>query len=334
LTWFVSRSNFIRNTNQLEPTVHAAVVTRFDTAPTWTAFPDPEPTGDEVVVDVVAAGLHPRVRSQADGSHYTSEGALPLVPGVDGVGRFPDGSLRYFAVQSDTRGSMAERVAVDPRASVLLPDGADPVAIAAGANPVMSSWVALRRRITFPDGARVLVLGATGASGRAAVQVAKHLGASHVVASGRNPARLATLRELGADVTVPLDDLDGLAAAAADVDVVLDYVWGEPSAAVMGAVVTARRSRGDRLDWVAIGSTAGPEAPVPSAALRASGLTIVGSGQGSVGMAGFVGELPRIVAAIADGSIAVDATRVPMQDVTAAWTGRVDASAGRVVLAV
>lgn len=314
--------------------MHAAVVTRFGTAPTWTAFPDPEPTEDEVVVDVVAAGLHPRVRSQADGSHYTSEGSLPLIPGVDGVGRFPDGSLRYFAVQSDTRGSIAERVAVDPRASVVLPDGADPVAIAAGANPVMSSWVALRRRIVFPDGARVLVLGATGASGRAAVQVAKHLGASHVVASGRDPQRLAALRDLGADVTVPLDDLDGLAAAAADVDVVVDYVWGAPSAAAMAALVTTRGARGDRLDWVAIGSTAGQEAPVPSAALRASGLTIVGSGQGSVGTAGFVAELPGIVAAIADGTITVQATRVPVRDVAAAWTGRVDAGAGRVVLAV
>jgi NADPH:quinone reductase-like Zn-dependent oxidoreductase len=314
--------------------MHAAVVTRFGTAPTWTAFPDPEPTEDEVVVDVVAAGLHPRVRSQADGSHYTSEGSLPLIPGVDGVGRFPDGSLRYFAVQSDTRGSIAERVAVDPRASVVLPDGADPVAIAAGANPVMSSWVALRRRIVFPDGARVLVLGATGASGRAAVQVAKHLGASHVVASGRDPQRLAALRDLGADVTVPLDDLDGLAAAAADVDVVVDYVWGAPSAAAMTALVTTRGARGDRLDWVAIGSTAGQEAPVPSAALRASGLTIVGSGQGSVGTAGFVAELPGIVAAIADGTITVQATRVPVRDVAAAWTGRVDAGAGRVVLAV
>lgn len=314
--------------------MHAAVVTRFGTAPTWTAFPDPEPSEDEVVGDVVAAGLHPRVRSQADGSHYTSEGSLPLIPGVDGVGRFPDGSLRYFAVQSDVRGSIAERVAVDPRASVVLPDGADPVAIAAGANPVMSSWVALRRRIAFPDGARVLVLGATGASGRAAVQVAKHLGASHVVASGRDPQRLAALRDLGADVTVPLADLDGLAAAAADVDVVVDYVWGAPSAAAMTALVTARGARGDRLDWVAIGSTAGQEAPVPSAALRASGLTIVGSGQGSVGTAGFVAELPGIVAAIADGTITVQATRVPVQDVAAAWTGRVDAGAGRVVLAV
>ncbi|MFJ3034730.1 zinc-binding dehydrogenase [Curtobacterium pusillum] len=312
--------------------MHAAVVTTFGHAPTWQEFAEPTPADGEVVVEVVAAGLHPRVRSQADGSHYTSEGSLPLVPGVDGVGRFPDGSLRYFAVGSDTRGSMAERVAVDPRASVALPDGADPAAIAAGANPVMSSWVALRRRITFEPGSRALVLGATGASGTAAVQVAKHLGASHVVASGRDAARLAALRDLGADVVVPLDDVEGVAAAAADVDVVIDYVWGQPAADVMRALVTARSDRGRRLDWVAIGSTAGQEARIPSAALRASGLTIVGSGQGSVGRAAFVAELPGIVAAIADGTIRVDATGVRFAEVESAWAGQGGTGAGRVVL--
>lgn len=302
--------------------MHAAVVTSFGGSPAWSPFEDPEPADGEVVVDVLAVGLHPRVRSQADGSHYTSAGALPLVPGVDGVGRFPDGTVRYFAVGSDTRGSMAERVAVDPRASVVLPDGADPVLVAAGANPVMSSWVALRRRIAFPAGQRVLVLGATGASGRAAVQVAKHLGAAHVVASGRDPERLATLPDLGADVVLPLGDTEALGAAAADVDVVVDYVWGQPAADVMRALVTARAggaARSDRLDWIAIGSTAGQEAPIPSAALRASGLTIVGSGQGSVGRQAFVAELPGIVGAIADGTVRVDAEAVPMAEVGRVW---------------
>ena len=68
----------------------AAVVSSFDTAPRYQEFPVPVPAGDDdMVIDVIAAGLHPRVRSQADGSHYTSTGELPLVPGIDGVGRGP-----------------------------------------------------------------------------------------------------------------------------------------------------------------------------------------------------------------------------------------------------
>ncbi|GAA2229077.1 zinc-binding alcohol dehydrogenase family protein [Herbiconiux moechotypicola] len=309
----------------------AAVISDFDRAPRWQEFPEPEPGPSEEVVDVVAAALHPRVRSQADGSHYTSAGVLPLVPGVDGVGRFADGSLRYFATASDTRGTMAERTAVDPRASVPLREGADPVAVAAAVNPVMSSWVALRRRIDFRPGGKVLVLGATGASGRAAVQVAKLLGAASVVASGRDATRLGALLDLGADAVAPLGDTAALAAAASDVDVVLDYVWGAPTADAMRALVTARHERGARLDWVAIGSTAGQDAPIPSAALRASGLTIVGSGQGSVGRAAFVAELPGIVEAITSGAVVTDTATRPMSEVESAWSQPVGGGA-RLVL--
>ena len=147
--------------------MYAAVVTSFDVAPSYQEFPTPTPQGsDEVLVDVVAAGLHRRVRSQADGSHYTSTGQLPLVPGVDGVGRMSDGTLRYFALGDTTSGAMAEQTVIDLRRSFVLPDGTDPVLVAAAMNPAMSSSVALRRRTTFEAGQTVLVLGATGSPAR------------------------------------------------------------------------------------------------------------------------------------------------------------------------
>ncbi len=74
--------------------MQAAVVRSFDRPPTYDDYPEPTASdADEVLVRVVAAGLHPRVRSAADGSHYTSEGALPMVPGIDGVGRTADGEV-------------------------------------------------------------------------------------------------------------------------------------------------------------------------------------------------------------------------------------------------
>ena len=201
--------------------MYAAVVTTFDAPPSYQEFPAPIPDGvNQVLVDVVASGLHRRVRSQADGSHYTSTGALPLVPGVDGVGRLPDGTLRYFALRDTTSGAMAEQTVIDLRQSFELPSGSDPVQVAAAMNPAMSSWVALQRRIDFQPGQAVLVLGATGNSGQMAVQVAKQLGAGRVIAAGRNPERLADLRDLGADAVVTLGDSAKLGAAAADVDVV------------------------------------------------------------------------------------------------------------------
>src|SRR5271154_1486179 len=145
--------------------MHAAVVTAFDTPPTYREFPTPTPQSpDEVLIDVIASGLHPRVRSQADGSRYTSSGDLPLVPGIDGGGRTPDGTLRYFHLSDTNVGAMAEQTVIDLRRSIVLPDDTDPVLVAAAMNPAMSSWVALRRRITFEAGPAGAVLGASGRS--------------------------------------------------------------------------------------------------------------------------------------------------------------------------
>jgi NADPH:quinone reductase-like Zn-dependent oxidoreductase len=186
--------------------MNAAVVRSFEEPPRYETFQTPEPSGEhEIAVDVLAAGLHPRVRSGAAGRHYTSTDALPLIPGVDGVGRSEDGRLLYFIAFDSAFGTMAERTVIDRRRAVELPDEANVPAIAAAMNPGMSSWVALRKRIPFDSGQKVLVLGATGNAGQMAVQIAKLLGAGHVVAAGRNPERLATLEALGADQTVSLE---------------------------------------------------------------------------------------------------------------------------------
>ena len=311
--------------------MHAAVVTTFDSAPRYQEFPTPVPADeDEMLVDVLAAGLHPRVRSQANGSHYTSTDELPLVPGIDGVGRGPDGRLRYFILPDTTMGAMAEQTVIDIRRSVVLPDSTDPVAVAAAMNPAMSSWVALRQRVPFQPGQDVLVLGATGSAGQLAVQIARLLGAKNVIAAGRDAGRLAALIALGATATVRLagdagETADRMGQAAADVDVVIDYLWGEPAAAAMIAVVTNRADRGRPLSWIQIGSVAGPTAPIPSAALRAARLQIVGSGQGSVSPREYVAELPALAEAITAGALDVDARAVPLADVEQAWAAAADA---------
>jgi NADPH:quinone reductase-like Zn-dependent oxidoreductase len=300
--------------------MYAAVVTAFDAPPHYTEHPEPVATGKgEVVVEVLAAGLHPRVRSQADGSHYTSTDDLPLVPGIDAVVRDPEGRLRYTVLDDTTLGTLAERTVIELDRSVVLPKGVDPVQLAAAMNPAMSSWVALRRRIDFKRGQRVLVLGATGNAGRMAVQVAKRFGAAQVIAAGRDAARLDRLPALGADVTCTFDEL----AKAADVDVVIDYVWGEPTARAMVDLLTARSDRSRPLSWIQIGSVAGPDAPIPSAALRSARLQIVGSGIGSVPGRDFVKELPKLASAVAGGAFDVRAKAVPLAEVEQVWTASI-----------
>jgi hypothetical protein len=110
-----------------------------------------------------------------------------------------------------------------------------------------------------------------------------------------------------------------LGQAAADVDVVIDYLWGEPAAAAMVAVVTSRADRSRPLTWIEIGSVAGPTAPIPSAALRAARLQIVGSGQGSVSTQEIVAELPALAGEITAGTLEVDARPMPLADVEQVW---------------
>jgi NADPH:quinone reductase-like Zn-dependent oxidoreductase len=311
--------------------MHAAVVTSFDASPSYREFTVPTPQGaDEVLVDVVASGLHRRVRSQADGSHYTSTGELPLIPGVDGVARLPDGSLRYFALGDTTFGAMAEQTVIDLRQSFELPEGVDPIQVAAAMNPALSSWVALKRRADFVSGQSVLVLGATGSSGQMAVQVAKLLGAGQVIAAGRDPQRLAACREVGADTVVRLGEGPGLGEVAADVDVVIDYLWGPVTAEAMTAIATHRGDDSRPLTWIEIGAVAGATAEIPAAALRARPLRILGSGQGSVSTRDILSELPAIAEAVGSGALRIDARAVPLADIGTVWQDA-DAAA-RVVL--
>jgi NADPH:quinone reductase-like Zn-dependent oxidoreductase len=306
--------------------MNAAVVRSFGNSPQYESFPEPVPSNEyEELVDVLASGLHPRVRSQANGSHYSATGELPLVPGVDGVGRSANRGLVYFALDDATVGSMAERTVIDARRSIALPDGADPSALAAGMNPGMSSWIALTRRIEWEVGQSVLILGATGNAGRMAIEICKLFGAASVIAAGRNQERLGLLPSLGADVVVPLVGDPArvskeLGERAAEVDVVLDYIWGAPAVDAMVEIVKARSDRSRRLSWIQIGAQAGPTIELPSAVLRPANLCVMGSGQGSIGAAGMLEELPALAAAISDGVIHIHAETVPLSEVGAVWT--------------
>ncbi len=306
--------------------MHAAVVRSFDHPPRYETYDTPEPTADnELLVDVLAVGLHPRVRTGASGRHYTSTGTLPMIPGIDGVGRLPDGQRIYFVAPDDTWGSMADRAVVDRRRMVALPENVDAAKVAAAMNPAMSAWVALRRRVPLQPGQSVLVLGATGNAGGMAVQVAKRLGAGRVVGAGRDPERLAGLPALGADQVVALAadaevTAERLAEAAAEADIVIDYLWGQPATTAMMALLEARADRSRALDWIQIGAMAGPTIELPSVALRSANLRLQGNGQGAVSPQGYLAELPSLIEEIDAGTIDIEVRPVELADVESAWT--------------
>jgi NADPH:quinone reductase-like Zn-dependent oxidoreductase len=170
-----------------------------------------------------------------------------MVVGVDGVSATHTGQRVYFCMPAAPLGGMAEKTLV-PRANcVALTEDIDDVMAAALANPGMSSVLALKTRAGLRRGDTVLVNGATGTAGTLAVQLAKHLGAGKVIATGRNAAALQRLAGLGADITISLlDDPRVVEDSFAQqfqgdgVDVILDYLYDQWAETLLAAIGRTR----------------------------------------------------------------------------------------------
>lgn len=307
--------------------MNAAVVSAFDAPPRYAPFAEPVAAEGEKIVHVTAAGLHPIVKSLAKGTHYGSTGELPFIPGVDGVGRLEDGRRVYFGVARKPFGTFSERAPAVEKMCLPLPEGITDVTAAGIANPGMSSWVALKMRAKFVAGESVLILGATGVAGQLAVQIAKRLGARRVIAAGRNPRALEKLRELGAEATISLDqEHDGLVSAfrrefaEAGVDVVLDYLWGQPAESVLEAISQrGLRTAVSRVRFVQIGGSAGPTISLPAATLRSSGLELLGSGFGSASLEQIWKALAEFFQAAGQQPFQFNAKVAPLSSVEKLW---------------
>jgi NADPH:quinone reductase-like Zn-dependent oxidoreductase len=130
----------------------------------------------QTLVNVRAAAISHVVKGRASGKHYSFDGRLPFVVGIDGVGT-GRGQRVYFAFPTAPWGSMAQWAPVAVENCLPLPDALDDITAAAMANPGMSAWAALVKRAGLAAGETVLINGATGSAGQLAVQIARFLGA-------------------------------------------------------------------------------------------------------------------------------------------------------------
>ncbi len=201
----------------------------------------PEPREDEVVVRVIAAGLNPADRYLVQGQ-YPRAGTPPFTPGRDGMGVI-EKPMANGAYQAGDRvvslggktgiseqGFLAEYAAVPERWLAPLPKGWSPAEGAAGPLVLLTAWRALVVRGELQAGQTVLITGASGGVGSAAVMLAKGLGA-RVVALSRSAEKRAKLEALGADITVDsnADDLEKQvkkALAGSRIDLVVENLGG------------------------------------------------------------------------------------------------------------
>ena len=304
--------------------MNAAVVNVLGQNPQYQSFADPVAEEGELLIKVRAAGLHPIVKARASGTHYSSDGIVPVVPGVDGVGTLEDGRRVYFGATRPPFGTMAERTISRPSMCIPLPDGIDDVQAAAIANPGMSAWVSMKERAHVAPGETVLVLGATGVAGQLAIQVARHLGAKRVIGAGRN---VEALQAADLDSIIALGQPEGAVRdafaveAAQGIDVVIDYLWGRPTELLLEALAKGfKASSTPSTRLVEVGASAGPTITLPGAILRSVDLTILGSGFGSAAMDKIFAAIPVLFSLAAEGKLKIDAEAVPLADVEAAWS--------------
>jgi NADPH:quinone reductase-like Zn-dependent oxidoreductase len=307
-------------------TMNAAVLHAHGQPPRCEQFPEPSAGDGEVIVQVHAASLKPIDKQLASGSHYASPRELRIVCGSDGVGHLSDGQRVFFGGTRAPYGSMAQQTVVRRVFCFPVPEGLDDETAAAVPNPGVSAWLSLAYRAKLLPGENVLILGATGVTGKLAVKIAKLLGAGRVVAAGRNPEVLSKLHELGADATIALDstakdlgDAFVREGGNAGFQVVIDYLWGAPAEAFLAAVTRKEFAAiGSEMRFVQVGESAGPTISLAAAVLRSTALTILGTA-GIPPRDVLFDALQKVMSHAARGELRVETERVPLSDIENAW---------------
>lgn len=219
-----------------------------------------------VMVDVKAAGVNFPDILLVEGK-YQAQPPFPFVPGTEAAGivsalgpkasGFNEGDR---VIVASMLGAFAEKVPAPAAQIVPMPDTMSFEEGAAFTTTYATTYHAFKQRAKLKEGESVLVLGAAGGVGVAAVQIAKAMGAT-VIAAASSPEKLEVAKEAGADhgVDYSREDLKAKVRALTDgkgVDVVYDPVGGDYAEPALRATGWAGR-------YLVIGFAAGPIPKIP-----------------------------------------------------------------------
>lgn len=308
----------------------AAVVFKKGELPKFTSdFEEPKPTHEnEVIITIKASAIKNLDKLRASGNHYSVKDAdKPFVVGSDGVGYLENGQRVYALGLS---GTMAERAVVNKNEVLPLPDGLSDSLAAALPNAVMGSSLALKCRAQLKKDEVVLIHGATGVTGKIAIQMAKLCGARKVVATGRNEKIFEELISLGADEVISLNnsEADFIAAVKrlhqeSSVDVVLDYLWGRGAELILQAL-SGNIGYSHRTRFVTLGGLAGDKITLSSSTLRGTDIQLLGSGLGTWTDNDmkflFSDILPEVFQLAVEGKVKMDLVEKSIEEIEKAWS--------------
>jgi NADPH:quinone reductase len=238
-------------------------------------LPDPEPAGDLQLLQVESAGVNYADTHQA-ADDYLARQTLPLVPGAEAVGRLDDGTR---VVSLLAGGGYAEKALAHPATTFAIPDSVDDATALAFVLQGTTAWHLLRTSARIAAGESVVVVSAAGGVGSLAVQLAREMGASRVIATASTPDKLDIARELGADVALEAgNDVSATELKASlleanegkQVDIVLEMTGGAVFDASLAALAPFGRV-------VAYGMASRvPPTPVEVGRLMATSRSVIG----------------------------------------------------------
>lgn len=294
-----------------------------------------EPTAqnsNELLVTVKAVAVKHFDKGRATGKHYSSEkpkGEGRIVGG-DGICLLEDGT-RVYAI--GISGMLAEKAIIDKSHMVKLPDGIDDATAAALPNAVIGSAMGLKFKARIQPGEVVLINGATGFTGRIAVQIAQYFGAAKIIATGRNQQSLEALLSLGADEIITLTDDDEAFKARLKeihstnpIDVVIDYLWGHTAEMILDSI-KGNGSFTNYVRYVSVGSVTGDLIQLSAVALRSVNIKLTGSGLGAWTKAQlqdlFEKVLPEAFELAAAGNLKLETVNVKLENIADLWNTEV-----------
>lgn len=307
----------------------AAVIYQKGELPQYVDFPEPTvQNDDEVLVRVKAVAIKYLDKGRANGNHYSSdtpqEGSS--VVGGDGVCLLGDGTRVYGMGVS---GMLAEQAIIYKKRIVPIPAVLDDAVAAALPNAVIGAAMGLKFKAAIKPGDVVLINGATGFTGRMAVQIAKHYGAKKIIVTGRNQQSLEDLIMLGTDETISvLQDDDAFKAqikaihTQTPIDIIIDYLWGHTAEMIL-ACLKGNGSFTNRVSYVSVGAMAGDLIRLSAANLRSTDLQLTGSGLGAWSKKQveqfFTEIMPEMFELAAAGKLKVETINVKLQNITELW---------------
>jgi NADPH2:quinone reductase len=273
------------------------------------------PAGSHVAA-VTTAALNPVDIATGSGRFYGGSPETPYVVGSEAVGTTADGQRVWFRGNA----TVAERAIAAPEHAYEIPDGIDDeLALACGIAGV-TGWLAVAWRAPVTPEDTVLVLGASGIVGGAAVQGAKVLGAHRVVGAARKTDAVPAT----ADEVV---DLSG-AYELPEATVVVDALWGEPAERALAAA-----ARGVR--FVQLGQSAGATATLQSGWIRGKTVNILGHSLFSTPRETIDEGFRTLCGHARDGRIDFEVVRFELDDVASAWERQASGSpAAKIVVSV